>query len=204
MNIVKTLSNLWYGFKGKNEPGNSYLKCPVCGLIRPKNQPSCECQASNESALNVEMIDKEPGVLIAKLSIDMRDYKVTTVNPSTISSHEKSNKIYLTINSRTSRDVCYQVIFTNRDGVINIKCNCPAGELTKLCWHKLALSRGDSSMLADFCDLDDFRRVQKWLKNSSLPKLISDHDKAEKIVSGAQKVLKTLKANIEAAMRTGA
>jgi hypothetical protein len=96
------------------------------------------------------------------------------------------------------------VIFNNLHGIINIKCDCPAGELTKLCWHKLALVRGDSSMLADFCDMNDFHQIQKWLKKSSFPKLIIDHDKAEKIVLEGQRVLKKLKATIETAMKTGA
>jgi len=58
-------------------------------------------------------------------------------------------------------------------------------------------------MLADFCNMNEFRRLQEWLKNSPFKKLISDHDKAEKIASEAQKVLKLLKVNIEDAMRKG-
>lgn len=204
MNILKTFSNLWHGFKGKDEQKSLYIKCPDCGLIRPKTQANCECQESDDSPIIVEMINDEPGSLIAKLSLASGGYQKILKNLSTMPPPEDKNKITLIINSRTTKDVCYNVIFNNRNGVINIKCDCPAGELTKLCWHKLALVRGDSSMLADFCEKDDFRRVQEWLKKSSFIKLISDHDKAEKIVFGAQKILKTLKANIETAMRTGA
>jgi Cft2 family RNA processing exonuclease len=59
-------------------------------------------------------------------------------------------------------------------------------------------------MLTDFSDMNDFHQVHEWLKKSSFPKLIVDHDKAEKIVLEGQKVLKKFKSAIEEAMRKGA
>ncbi|MGD0217507.1 MAG: hypothetical protein ABSC45_08375 [Desulfobaccales bacterium] len=158
---------------------------------------------ANKSPIIVEMVNDEPGSLIAKLSLapGERDNLIKRLSKEPGASDIK--QITLPIKSRTSKDVCYGVTFSNRNGKIDVKCDCQAGELTKLCWHKLALTRGDSSMLADFCNMNEFRRLQEWLKNSPFKKLISDHDKAEKIASEAQKVLKLLKVNIEDAMRKG-
>lgn len=186
MRIFKALRDLWYG---SIESMNPNISIP---------------QNSGDSPVKVEMINEKPNTIIAKLSLEPGGYNNLITNLSSVHANEEQNVITIIIKSRTSKNTCYNVIFNNINGAINIKCDCPAGEFTKLCWHKLALVRGDSSMLADFCDLDDFHRVQKWIKQSTFPKLIADHDKNEKIFLEAQRIFKILKETIEDAMRTGA
>jgi hypothetical protein len=111
-------------------------------------------------------------------------------------------KITLQVKSSNGIDV-YDVIFKNRNDIISIKCKCRAGELTKLCRHKISLVRGDPSILFNKETVDDYKIVQQWLKNSQLSELIIKHDFAEKEFLEKQKEFKKIKAIIEDAMRRG-
>lgn len=112
-------------------------------------------------------------------------------------------KIALFVKSSSMTGVSYEVVFKNIDGIITIKCNCRAGELTKLCKHKLALIRGDSSILMDGDEDYNFRNVKEWIKNSALFQLIIEHDLAEKALAEKQKELKKIKDKLELSMRRG-
>lgn len=107
------------------------------------------------------------------------------------------------IKSSSNPEISYKVVFNNKDGLINIKCDCPAGELTKLCKHKLNLIRGDDSALLYLNNPDDWCTVKKWINNSAFCKLIIEHDRAEEAVKEGQKVFKIIKEKIELAMRKG-
>lgn len=98
----------------------------------------------------------------------------------------------------------YKVVFTNRDGIISIKCDCPAGELTKLCRHKLALIRGDESILYDSKQHQEFLTIEDWIKASSFIQLVVEHDAIEKEIQKKQRDLKKIKETLEIAMRRGA
>jgi hypothetical protein len=112
-------------------------------------------------------------------------------------------KIALLVNSSSMPGIAYEVVFKNINGIITIKCDCRAGELTKLCKHKLALIRGDSSILMDLNENDNFINVKEWIKNSAFSQLIIEHDLAEKALAEKQKELKRIKDKIEVAMRRG-
>ena len=97
----------------------------------------------------------------------------------------------------------YDVVFKNINGFITIKCNCPAGEHTKLCKHKLALIRGDSSILMGDNEDHSFTNIKEWIKNSEFSQLIIEHDFLEKAILEKQKELKKVKDKLELAMRKG-
>jgi len=112
-------------------------------------------------------------------------------------------KITLLVKSSSIPGIAYEVDFKNTNGIVTIKCNCRAGELTKLCKHKLALIRGDSSILIDDNEDHNFIHVKEWIKNSAFSQLIIEHDLAEKTIVEKQKELKKIKDRIELAMRKG-
>ena len=112
-------------------------------------------------------------------------------------------KIVLFVKSSSLPDIYYEVAFSNRNEIISIKCNCPAGELTKLCKHKLALLRGDSSILTDFNNDNDCCQVNDWIRNSLFSQLINEHDTIEKDFNEKQIALRKIKNKIEDAMRRG-
>jgi hypothetical protein len=112
-------------------------------------------------------------------------------------------KIALLVKSSSMPGVGYEVVFKNINGVISIKCNCRAGELTKLCKHKLALIRGDSSILMEDNEDYNFINVKEWIKNSLFSRLIIEHDVAEKALTEKQQELKKIKDRIEVGMRRG-
>jgi hypothetical protein len=97
----------------------------------------------------------------------------------------------------------YNVAFNNREGIINITCDCRAGELTKLCRHKLALIRGDASILYDDSQLNEFTTIKKWISESRFAQLILEHDSIEKALQERQRELKKIKEIIEISMRKG-
>jgi hypothetical protein len=98
----------------------------------------------------------------------------------------------------------YKVTFTNREGIVSIKCDCPAGELTKLCRHKLALIRGDESILYNSSQYSDLMTLNDWIKSSSFVQLIIDHDTIEMEIKKKQREFKKIKEALEIAMRRGA
>jgi hypothetical protein len=115
----------------------------------------------------------------------------------------KKVKIALSVKSSSIDGVSYKVVFKNNNGIITIKCNCRAGELTKLCKHKLALIRGDSSILIDDNEERNFSNVKEWIINSDFSKLIIEHDLAEKTLLEKQQAFKKIKDRLEVAMRRG-
>jgi hypothetical protein len=97
----------------------------------------------------------------------------------------------------------YEVAFKNREGIISIKCDCRAGELTKLCRHKLALIRGDAAILYDNSQISEFTTIKEWIRASSFTQLILEHDRIEEVLQEKQRELKKIKEVIEVAMRKG-
>lgn len=97
----------------------------------------------------------------------------------------------------------YEVAFNNREGIISIKCDCRAGELTKLCRHKLALIRGDAAILYDNSQNSEFITIKEWISTSPFAQLISDYNSIEKALQEKQRELRKIKEVIEVAMRKG-
>jgi hypothetical protein len=109
----------------------------------------------------------------------------------------------LLVKSSSMTGFGYEVVFKINNGIITIRCNCRAGELTKLCKHKLALIRGDYSVLMDSNDDNDVIKVKDLIKNSAFSNLIIQHDLAEKALVEKQKELKKIKDRLEVTMRKG-
>jgi hypothetical protein len=115
----------------------------------------------------------------------------------------KKMKIALLVKSSSIAGVGYEVVFKNINNIITIKCNCRAGELTKLCKHKLALIRGDYSILMDGNEGYNVINVKELVKNSQFSQLIIEHDLAEKALAEKQLELRKIKDRLEVAMRRG-
>jgi hypothetical protein len=112
-------------------------------------------------------------------------------------------KIALLVKSSSMAGVGYKVVFNNNNGIITINCNCRAGELTKLCKHKLALIRENYSVLIDGNGDNDVVKVKDLIENSAFSHLIIQHDLAEKALAEKQEEFKKIKNRLEVAMRRG-
>jgi hypothetical protein len=112
-------------------------------------------------------------------------------------------KIALLVKSSSMAGVGYEVVFKNINGKITIKCNCPSGEFKKLCKHKLALIRGDFTILMHGYEDYNVLTVKEWINNSPFSQLIIEHDLAENALAEKKKELKNIKDKIEIAMRKG-
>jgi hypothetical protein len=97
----------------------------------------------------------------------------------------------------------YEVHFTLRNHKVIVDCSCPAGELGKLCRHKIALLNGDTNILFDPSEEDALKAVQLWIQRTGYPKLLKEIEEAEKAVKTSQKRLIELKSNLEKAMNHG-
>jgi len=54
----------------------------------------------------------------------------------------------------------YRVNVDGDESGIRIFCHCPAGSLTQLCKHKVAIAKGDLTVLADPAQADTLREFQ--------------------------------------------
>ena len=97
----------------------------------------------------------------------------------------------------------YKVAFNNRDGVISIKCDCRAGQLNKLCRHKLAIIRGDGEILYDNSQYPEFITIKECIDASPFAQLILEHDSIEKELQKKQRELRKINEFIEMAMIKG-
>jgi hypothetical protein len=94
----------------------------------------------------------------------------------------------------------YSVTFSTDDKLLAIRCACPAGELSQLCKHKLALLQGDESILFDSSQRDQLTTALGWVRSTSIPSLLDELKQAEKTseqqISHAKKTLSAVKHRI--------
>lgn len=110
----------------------------------------------------------------------------------------------ITISVKSSDGInIYKVSFNNREGIISIRCDCRAGELTKLCRHKLAIIRGDAAILFDNSQYSEFIKIKGWIETSPFAHLILEHDSLEKELQEKQREFRKIKDIIEIAMLKG-
>ena len=97
----------------------------------------------------------------------------------------------------------YEVTFDRDQGNIRITCTCPAGEIGKVCRHRLAFLRGDERMLFDRGQRDDLRTVLDWDEASAFTNLVKKLDEAERVQARAKREIAEIKKKIEAGMEQG-
>jgi len=66
----------------------------------------------------------------------------------------------LVLLAKSSSGEPYRVNVDDDESGIRIFCHCPAGSLTQLCKHKVALANGNLAMLADPAQADTLREMQ--------------------------------------------
>jgi uncharacterized Zn finger protein len=92
----------------------------------------------------------------------------------------------------------YRVNVDGDESGIRIFCHCPAGSLTQLCKHKVAIAKGDLAMLADPAQADALREMQSSPHYPALKARAESYAEAmsllEKRKSEIQKEEKALKA----------
>jgi len=65
----------------------------------------------------------------------------------------------LSLKVKSSLGEGYQVEFSDESGSLRVFCHCPAGSQQQMCKHKLALLKGDASMLFDKQDEGQLKQV---------------------------------------------
>ncbi len=92
----------------------------------------------------------------------------------------------------------YRVNIDGDESGIRIFCHCPAGSLTQLCKHKVAIAKGDSTMIADPGQGEALREMQSSPFYPALKARAESYEAAmsllEKRKAEIQKEEKALKA----------
>lgn len=96
----------------------------------------------------------------------------------------------------------YLAGFMVEEGVLNVFCGCPAGELGKWCKHKMALMSGDAKMLGDL-DSAVIDELRNFVGKSIFPQLVDAVQQAEKDVQIANTKLRSAKKALESSVRGG-
>ena len=94
----------------------------------------------------------------------------------------------------------YKVVFRRETSKLIVVCSCPAGEMGRLCRHKLGLLAGDNDMLSSPKHVPDLEEVQSWIKGSRFPTLIVQLKETEIEMARTKKRLSELKREIEEQM----
>ena len=72
--------------------------------------------------------------------------------------------------------------------------------MNTLCKHRIALLRGDASMLFDPLQIEDLTTIMTWVAKTDIPRLLSELSQAEDTVLSAQKRVKQLRKAIDNAI----
>ena len=104
----------------------------------------------------------------------------------------------LVLLAKSSSGDPYRMNIDADESGIRIFCHCPAGSLTQLCKHKIAIAKGDSTMLADPAQSEALLEMQRLPHYAALKARAESHEAAmsllEKQKSKIQKEEKALKA----------
>lgn len=87
---------------------------------------------------------------------------------------------------------------------IALYCDCPAGNLEKLCKHKLAIVTGDEKILFNPGEKDSLKQICEWIGQSQYPQLMRDLHDSEKVERDAKHRVALAKKRLESAMKEGA
>src|ERR1043166_4152439 len=96
----------------------------------------------------------------------------------------------LTIQAFSSSGGCYPVAFSDDSGVLRVFCHCQAGSLQQMCKHKLALLKGDRTMLYDPAEE---KMLSEVLSSSGYPDLKLRLEEFEKQLAKVEREMAKLK-----------
>lgn len=79
----------------------------------------------------------------------------------------------------SSGDYSYNVGFWQKNGLLSVWCDCPAGEWGKFCKHKWQLLNGNEKMLADASQADELNIIKELAIERGIDKLYKKVDDLE-------------------------
>lgn len=90
---------------------------------------------------------------------------------------------------------------------LSIFCNCPAGELGKLCKHKFSILSNNIDILYNKKQINDLIKINEWVQLSSYPKLLLMLNQAEiekeDLIKRAKDNYSSIKHKIEKLLKEG-
>lgn len=105
--------------------------------------------------------------------------------------------VQITLQAKSSEGSFYDVMFSFEDKSLKVRCSCRAGIFGQLCKHKIKFISGDTSLLYDNNQFDEFNRLQELIKKSNLPKLTSQLDSIRLVIEQNKMEEKRIKNLIE-------
>ena len=82
----------------------------------------------------------------------------------------------LSVQAVSSSSGSYRVDFSDETGVLRVFCHCQAGQLQQVCKHKLALIKGDCSMLYDPVEEKQLREVLASAAYPAIKKRLGEYE----------------------------
>lgn len=104
-------------------------------------------------------------------------------------------EILIRAKSRSNPDEPYEVRFSFDEDSATVFCDCPAGEWSKLCKHKVELVKGNAKMLHDESDAKVLAEIQSRLVETSVLDYVMEYEKKKKDIEKRQAMLKKELAN---------
>jgi hypothetical protein len=109
--------------------------------------------------------------------------------------------------AKSSSGESYKVEFLGEESCIRVFCHCQAGVLQHMCKHKLALLKGDESMLSDPKQAFLLSEIHTWPQFGTVKTHVDEFEKKLKEIEVAKEVLgkkeKTIKAEFARGLAKG-
>lgn len=103
----------------------------------------------------------------------------------------------------SSREEPYTVAVSLTNKGLSLFCNCPAGEWGKYCKHKMAVVLGDTQILYDEEQNENFDKIAKLVSESNYPVLVANLRSFEMELETIKKKIKKMKEQIASSMKDG-
>lgn len=107
------------------------------------------------------------------------------------------------IKAKSSSGEPYDVTFTGQNNLLTVFCTCPAGEWGKMCKHKRAFLKGDTSFLYNSTEASDLELVVDLVKKTDWPVLEKEHDQIKTEIEILERKEKSSRAKIERLLNEG-
>jgi hypothetical protein len=104
----------------------------------------------------------------------------------------------LTIFAFSSTGESYPVEFSDESGNLRVFCHCQAGSFQQMCKHKIALLKGDRSMLFDQTQEKLLNKVFSSPAYSALKSHLDEYDKQLSIIESEARRLKEREKTLKA------
>lgn len=114
-----------------------------------------------------------------------------------------TEEMRIVLKAKSSGSEPYDVEFLFDDGDLQAHCTCKAGIMHVVCRHRLALLRGDESMLADPSQAGLLCTVVEWSKVAGFWTALEELDVAEAMADRAREEVKRIKKRIAYGMIHG-